>query len=92
LGEFNAMNILACIHVASVFMSLDEIKKAVANLSGVNHRLQRIYAGGKLIIDDSFNDYQSISIGYILHAESRIANLISLLKKYDTFDFSILHY
>ena len=55
LGEFNAMNILACIHMSKSMMSLKEIKEAVANLKGVEHRLQRIDAGGKLIIDDSFN-------------------------------------
>jgi UDP-N-acetylmuramoyl-tripeptide--D-alanyl-D-alanine ligase len=36
-------------------MTIEEIKDAVANLKGVEHRLQRIDAGGKLIIDDSFN-------------------------------------
>jgi hypothetical protein len=46
----------------------------------------------KELIDDSFNDYQNISIGYMLHAESRITDLITLLKKYGNFNFSILHY
>lgn len=55
LGEFNAMNILACIMMAKSKMSVEEIKDAVSNLKGVDHRLQRIDAGGKLIIDDSFN-------------------------------------
>ena len=55
LGEFNAMNILACIHMCKSKMSIQEIKEGIANLKGVNHRLQRIDAGGKLIIDDSFN-------------------------------------
>jgi len=55
LGEFNAMNILACIHVAKLKMNIEEIQKAVANLQGVEHRLQRLDAGGKIIIDDSFN-------------------------------------
>lgn len=55
LGSFNAMNILVCIHLAKIMMDLDEIKKAISNLKGVNHRLQRIDAGGKLIIDDSYN-------------------------------------
>lgn len=44
------------------------------------------------LIDDSFKNYNNLSIGYILHAESRITNLITLLKKYDTLNFSILHY
>jgi len=55
LGSFNAMNILACIMMAKSKMSIEEIKEAVANLKGVNHRLERIDAGGKVIIDDSFN-------------------------------------
>ena len=55
LGEFNAMNLLACIIVSKKFMSIIEIKEAIKNLKGVEHRLQRIDAGGKLIIDDSFN-------------------------------------
>jgi len=56
LGDFNAINICACVHVAlELGMSLDDIKKAIENLVGVEHRLQRIEAGGKLIIDDSYN-------------------------------------
>ncbi len=56
LGEFNAVNIVAAIHVAlEIGLSIEEIKKSVANLKGVEHRLQRIEAGGKLIVDDSFN-------------------------------------
>lgn len=56
LGDFNAINLAASIHVArELGMSLDEIKQAIQNLQGVEHRLQKIEAGGKLIIDDSFN-------------------------------------
>lgn len=56
LGAFNAMNIAAAIHVARTLgLSLEEIKDAVSHLQGVEHRLQKIEAGGKLIIDDSFN-------------------------------------
>lgn len=44
------------------------------------------------LIDDSFKDYQNLSIGYILHAKSKIADLIALLKKHGAFNFSILHY
>ncbi len=43
------------------------------------------------LIDDSFKNYDNLLIGYILHAESNITNLITLLKKYSTFNFSILH-
>ncbi|WP_041957516.1 Mur ligase family protein [Sulfurospirillum arsenophilum] len=56
LGDFNAINIAAAVHVARTLgLTIDEIKTAVANLQGVEHRLQKIEAGGKLIIDDSFN-------------------------------------
>ncbi|WP_024954639.1 Mur ligase family protein [Sulfurospirillum arcachonense] len=55
LGEFNAMNLLACIYAAKSHMSLEEIKNAIANLKGVDHRLQKLEVGGKLILDDSFN-------------------------------------
>lgn len=56
LGAFNAVNLAACIHVAIEFgMSVDEIKLALDKLKPVEHRLQKIEAGGKVIIDDSFN-------------------------------------
>ncbi len=55
LGEFNAMNILACIMSAKNMMSIEEIKSAVSKLEGVEHRLSRMDAGGKIIIDDSYN-------------------------------------
>lgn len=44
------------------------------------------------LIDDSFKNYKNLSIGYILHAGSRITDLITHLKKYGSFNFSILHY
>jgi UDP-N-acetylmuramoyl-tripeptide--D-alanyl-D-alanine ligase len=56
LGAFNAINIAAAIHVARTLgFSVEEIRSAVSHLEGVEHRLQKIEAGGKLIIDDSFN-------------------------------------
>lgn len=56
LGDFNAINIAAAIHVARALgLSIEEIRTAVSTLEGVEHRLQKIEAGGKLIIDDSFN-------------------------------------
>jgi len=67
LGSFNAINISAAILIANELgMSIDEIKKAVAKLSSVEHRLQRIDSGGKVILDDSFNgnvDGMSEAIG-----------------------------
>ena len=56
LGAFNAVNITAAILVAKELgMPMEEIQKAVAKLESVEHRLQKIEAGGKIIIDDSFN-------------------------------------
>lgn len=56
LGDFNAINLCACIHVAlALGMPLKAIKEAIEHLKGVEHRLEKIEAGGKLIIDDSFN-------------------------------------
>ncbi|QOP41502.1 Mur ligase family protein [Sulfurimonas marina] len=56
LGEFQTMNIAVAIRIAKQFgMSNDEIKEAVANLEPVEHRLQKIEAGGKIIIDDGYN-------------------------------------
>ena len=56
LGSFNAINLTAVILMAKELgMSLDEIKTSLKKISSVDHRLQKIEAGGKIIIDDSFN-------------------------------------
>lgn len=56
LGGFNAINIAAAIHVAHALgVKIDVIKERVSSLKSVDHRLQKIEAGGKYIIDDSFN-------------------------------------
>ncbi|MCK9161956.1 MAG: UDP-N-acetylmuramoyl-tripeptide--D-alanyl-D-alanine ligase [Arcobacteraceae bacterium] len=56
LGSFNAINLTAVILVAhQLGMSIDEIKFALSELKPVAHRLELIKAGGKLILDDSFN-------------------------------------
>ncbi len=56
LGSFNAINLTAVILVAyELGMTIDEIKIAIKDLPQVEHRLQKIKAGGKIIIDDSFN-------------------------------------
>jgi len=56
LGEFNAMNLTAAILVAKK-MGLDDgyIQRRLSTLKSVDHRLQRIDAGNKVILDDSFN-------------------------------------
>ncbi|MGB7401488.1 MAG: UDP-N-acetylmuramoyl-tripeptide--D-alanyl-D-alanine ligase [Arcobacter sp.] len=56
LGSFNAVNLTACILMAKELgMSIDQIKIALDKIKQVEHRLQKIEAGGKIIIDDSFN-------------------------------------
>lgn len=56
LGAFNAINLAACIMAAlELGMDIEDIKKAVSKIESVEHRLQKIEANGKLIIDDSFN-------------------------------------
>lgn len=56
LGAFQTMNIAVAIKLAKEFgYSNDEIIKAVAALKPVEHRLQKIVAGGKIILDDGYN-------------------------------------
>jgi UDP-N-acetylmuramoyl-tripeptide--D-alanyl-D-alanine ligase len=56
LGSFQTINIAVAVHIAKTFdMSDDEIVEAVKNLTPVEHRLQMIKAGGKLILDDGYN-------------------------------------
>lgn len=56
LGSFQTININAAILVAKeVGMSDNMIVRAVESLEPVEHRLQRIDAGGKIILDDGYN-------------------------------------
>ena len=56
LGEFQTMNIAVAIRIAKSFgLSDKEIVSSVAKLEPVEHRLQMIKAGGKLILDDGYN-------------------------------------
>ncbi len=56
LGAFNAMNLAAAVLVAKELGLTDEqIQTQLSTLEPVPHRLQRIDAGGKVILDDSFN-------------------------------------
>ncbi len=56
LGEFNTINLEASILIAcELGIDIESIKKEVANLKQVEHRLQKIISAGKIIIDDSFN-------------------------------------
>jgi len=54
LGAFNAMNLAAAVLVAKELgLSDTQIQEGLSTLKAVDHRLQRIDAGG--ILDDSFN-------------------------------------
>lgn len=56
LGGFQSININAAILIArELGMEADEIVKAVEKLKSVEHRLERIDAGGKIILDDGYN-------------------------------------
>lgn len=56
LGAFNAMNLAVAVLVAKELGLNDEqIQKQLSTLEPVAHRLQRIDAGGKVILDDSYN-------------------------------------
>jgi len=56
LGGFQTMNINAALLIADELgMNSDEMIKAVQNLKSVEHRLERIDAGGKIILDDGYN-------------------------------------
>jgi len=56
LGSFNAINLTAVILMSlELGMSIDEIKVSLDEIEPVEHRLQKIEAGGKIIVDDSFN-------------------------------------
>jgi len=56
LGEFQTMNIAVAIKIAKHFgLSDEEIINGVKSLEPVEHRLQMIKAGGKLILDDGYN-------------------------------------
>ena len=56
LGSFNAMNLGLAIKIAKALdMDEETIKKQLNTLKPTLHRLQRMDAGGKVILDDSFN-------------------------------------
>jgi len=56
LGEFQTMNIAVAVRIAKSFgMKSEDIINAVKELEPVEHRLQLIKAGGKIILDDGYN-------------------------------------
>ncbi len=56
LGEFNAINLAVTVMVArELGVKEEKISQAISQIEPTPHRLQKIEAGGKLILDDSFN-------------------------------------
>ncbi len=56
LGKFQSENLEVVIRLAlQLGLSLDEVQYAIYNLEPVPHRLEKIKAGGKIIIDDGYN-------------------------------------
>ncbi len=56
LGAFNAVNLAVATYVAGE-LGIDpgQIREGLSEIEPIPHRLQRIDAGGKVILDDSFN-------------------------------------
>ncbi|MGP1484918.1 MAG: Mur ligase family protein [Campylobacter sp.] len=68
LGKFNATNLAVCIKTALYFgLNKNDINRGLQRIKNVEHRLQRIDAGGKIIIDDGFNgNFNGMSASYEL--------------------------
>ncbi|MDR0666710.1 MAG: UDP-N-acetylmuramoyl-tripeptide--D-alanyl-D-alanine ligase [Campylobacteraceae bacterium] len=68
LGSFNAVNLAACIHTALYLgFKAEELQKIIGSVNSVEHRLQRIDANGKIILDDSFNgNFEGMKSSYEL--------------------------
>lgn len=73
LGSFNVVNLMACIKTALYLgLSIETIKEKIKTIKSVEHRLQRMDVGGKIIIDDSFNgNFEGMKNSY------------NLVRKYD---------
>jgi len=56
LGGFNAINLSLSFYMAKELgIETDYLIRKIAKIKPIPHRLQKIEAGGKIIIDDSFN-------------------------------------
>lgn len=68
LGKFNCTNLAVCVKTA-IYLGLnsEKIQNSLNRLKNVEHRLERLDAGGKIIIDDSFNgNFNGMSASYEL--------------------------
>lgn len=46
----------------------------------------------KELIEKDFKKYKNLSLGYMMHPESNVSDVVTLLRKYRSFSFTILHY
>lgn len=96
LGVFNAINITAAVLLARALgMDMDSIKRAVETLPSVAHRLQKIVAGEKIILDDSFNgNVDGIKEGIELcrtHPHQKVIVTCGLVESRDELNIELAH-
>ncbi len=96
LGAFQAMNINAAAVVAyALGMDREEIVKAIAALRPVEHRLEKIEAGGKIILDDGYNGNIDGMLEGIrlcsLHAGRKVMVTPGLVESTDALNLKLIH-
>lgn len=96
LGAFNAINITAAVLLARALgMDIESIKRAVETLPSVAHRLQKIVAGEKIILDDSFNgNVDGIKEGIELcrtHPNQKVIVTCGLVESRDELSIELAH-
>jgi UDP-N-acetylmuramoyl-tripeptide--D-alanyl-D-alanine ligase len=90
------MNIAVAVRVAKSFgMSDEEIGEAVKKLEPVEHRLQMIKAGGKLILDDGYNGNIDGMLEGIrlcsLHVGRKVIVTPGLVESSDELNLKLIH-
>ena len=96
LGEFQTMNIAVSARIAASFgMTNDEITKAVSKLEPVEHRLQLIKAGGKIILDDGYNGNIDGMLEGVrlcsLHEGNKVIITPGLVESTDELNLKLIH-
>ncbi len=94
LGAFNAINIAAAVLAAfELGMDIEGIQRAVNTLPSVAHRLQKIVAGQKIILDDSFNgNFDGIKEGIALcrtHPNQKVIVTCGLVESRDELNIEL---
>ncbi len=96
LGAFQSMNIAVAVRIAKSFgMSNEEIIQAVKELKPVEHRLQMIKAGGKLILDDGYNGNIDGMLEGVrlcsLHSGRKVMVTPGLVESSDELNLKLIH-